>query len=170
MQNLKNMLVAACLLSASVGANAAVMPYSSEQDLGILAAGLNPFDNAVSGSFLDRINFSLAGESNGSFGLGALNFKVGGISILNINGLNLSLFDSDGMLIGYDDDQEIDFSVPGMHAGDYYLLVNGTANGISGGMYAGAINISPVPEANTMSMLLAGLAMLGLMSIRRRDH
>lgn len=170
MKTLNNFLMAACLLTASTAANAAVPLYTGEQDLGVLGAGLNSFSSAVSGSFLDRINFTLAGESNGSFGLGALNFKVGGISVLNISGLTLSLFDSNDAMLGYDDDQEIDFSVAGMDAGNYYLLVQGMGDGISGGMYAGAINISPVPEANTYNMMLAGIAMLGLMSLRRRNR
>lgn len=170
MHLLKVILVAMCLLSVSAGAETGTLPDSSEEHIGVLATGLNQFDNAVNGSFLDRINFTLAGESDGSFGLASLNLKLGTISVLNIDHLKLSLFDSNNVLLGYDDDQEIGFSVPRMSAGEYTLLLNGLGNGISGGMYFGVIIISPVPEEKSYKLLLAGLAILGAMSFRHRHQ
>ncbi|MBU3736926.1 MAG: hypothetical protein FGM62_08120 [Methylobacterium sp.] len=169
MHILKMILVATYLLSASVGAQAA-LPYSNDEHIGILGPGLNQFDNAVNGSFLDRVTFSLDSDSDGSFGLASLNFKLGAISVLNIDALKLSLLDSHDVLLGYDDDQEIGFSVPQMHAGEYTLLLNGVGNGISGGIYFGVIVISPVTEGRVFNMLLAGLALLGLMTVRRHHQ
>jgi hypothetical protein len=53
-------------------------------------------------------------------------------------------------------------------AGSYTLQIKGTVTGTGGGSYAGVMNISPVPEADTYAMLLAGLGVVGFMSRRRR--
>ncbi len=53
-------------------------------------------------------------------------------------------------------------------AGSYTLQIKGTVTGSGGGSYAGVLNISPVPEADSYAMLLAGLAVVGFMSRRRR--
>ena len=54
-------------------------------------------------------------------------------------------------------------------AGSYTLQVKGTVAGLSGGSYAGVLNIAnPVPEAQSYAMLLAGLGVIGFISRRRR--
>jgi hypothetical protein len=54
-------------------------------------------------------------------------------------------------------------------AGTYTLQIRGTVSGTAGGSYAGVLNLSPVPEADTWTMLLAGLCMVGFMLSRRRE-
>jgi len=158
--NFNKLLLSSLLLAASFGAHAA------EYNLGNLSAGYTGFGgNIVSGSFMDKINFSLTGQTDGSFGAGALNFTVGGAPILNISGLSLSLFDNSDNNLG----SGLDFSLNALNAGSYYLKVTGIANGFSGGMYAGGIDVSPVPEPGIWSSLMAGLAMLGFMAFRRRE-
>lgn len=160
MKSLVKYLVAAALVAASFGANA------TEYNLGNLSNGYTGFGgNVISGSFMDKINFSLTGQANGSFGAGALNFTVGGAPVLNISGLSLSLFDSSNNNLG----TGLDFSLNGLNTGSYYLKVTGIANGFAGGMYAGGIDVSPVPEPGIWSSLVAGLAMLGFMAYRRRE-
>ncbi|KAF1038911.1 MAG: hypothetical protein GAK35_03746 [Herbaspirillum frisingense] len=51
--------------------------------------------------------------------------------------------------------------------GDYVLSASGSAAGL-GGSYGGNINVAAVPEASTTAMMLAGLAVVGLMAARRR--
>ena len=54
-------------------------------------------------------------------------------------------------------------------AGSYTFQVKGTVAGLSGGSYAGVLNIAnPVPEAESYAMLLAGLGVIGFISRRRR--
>jgi hypothetical protein len=54
-------------------------------------------------------------------------------------------------------------------AGTYTLQIKGTVAGLSGGSYAGVLNIAnPVPEPETYAMLLAGLGLMGFMSRRRK--
>jgi PEP-CTERM motif len=53
-------------------------------------------------------------------------------------------------------------------AGDYTLQVRGTVSGLGGGSYAGTLNLTPVPEAETYAMFLAGLGLMGIMSRRRK--
>jgi PEP-CTERM motif len=53
-------------------------------------------------------------------------------------------------------------------AGTYTLQIKGTVAGLSGGSYAGVLNIAnPVPEPETYAMLLAGLSLMGFMSRRK---
>ena len=160
MKRIKKLLVSAMLLGASVGAHA------NDYYLGNLSAGLNGFGGTfVSGSFLDKLHFTLGSASEGSFGFGALNFTVGGTPILNISNLTLSLFDDNSNSLG----SGLDFTVNFLNAGNYYLQASGNANGFSGGVYAGGISLSPVPEPGVWSSLVAGLAMLGFVAYRRRE-
>ena len=54
-------------------------------------------------------------------------------------------------------------------AGSYTLQIRGTVVGISGGSYAGVLNIAePVPEPESYAMLLIGLGLMGFISHRRR--
>jgi PEP-CTERM motif len=54
-------------------------------------------------------------------------------------------------------------------AGSYTLQIKGTVAGLSGGSYAGVLNIAnPVPEAQSYAMLLAGLGFMGFVSRRRK--
>ena len=52
--------------------------------------------------------------------------------------------------------------------GHYTLEVSGLVTGSFGGSYAGVINVAPVPDAAGSTMALAGLALLGLVAVRRR--
>jgi len=63
----------------------------------------------------------------------------------------------------------ITLSDPALPGGQYTLEVRGLVTGGSGGSYAGVINISPVPEASTYSMMLVGLAIVGIAMRRRQD-
>lgn len=159
--NFKKVAVAGMLLVSAMGAQAA------DYNLGNLSAGYTNFTyNVASGSFMDKIAFNLTSQSNGSFGAGALNFTVGGVPLLNISGLSLSLFDGSDNQLG----NGLDFSINALNGGNYYLKVSGVANGLAGGMYGGGINVSAVPEPGTWTTLLAGLAMFGFMAYRRRQQ
>ena len=160
MNSIRKLIFSVILLAASAGAHA------SDYYLDNLSAGFTSFGgNFVSGSFLDNVHFTLDGPAEGSFGVGALNFTVGHTPILNISNLNLSLIGNDGSNIGSD----LDFTVNSLDAGNYILQISGNANGVAGGVYAGGINLSPVPEPGVLGLLVAGLAILGFMIYRRRE-
>lgn len=159
MNAVKKMLVGAALVGASFGAQATVY------DLGTLNAGYTDFEYGVSsGSFSDKISFLLSGQSDTEYGAGPLNYVVGTKTYKNISSLAMSLFDDGDHLIG----TGLSFSMLGLNPGGYYLTVSGIANGINGGKYGGSINVSPVPEAETYSMMLVGLGLIGFIAMRRR--
>ena len=160
MKKVKHLIISAMLLGASASAMA------SDQFLGTLPAGYTGFTSTTSiGSFLDKVYFSLGGESSGSFGVGALNFTVKKAPILNISDLSMTLFNSSNVQLG----NGLDFTVNSLAAGDYHLDVAGNTTGIFGGVYAGGIDVSPVPEPGVWSLLLAGFSMIGFMAYRRRE-
>ena len=53
-------------------------------------------------------------------------------------------------------------------AGSYVLEIRGDVVGTAGGSYAGALNISPVPEPQEWALLLAGLGVLGFVALGRK--
>ncbi|HEX8957366.1 MAG TPA: FxDxF family PEP-CTERM protein [Burkholderiaceae bacterium] len=150
-------LAAGLVASASAGA--------ATYNLGTLPAGITQFGvNQVSGSFSDTIDFTLSNMSTLSVGIGALNFNLGGSPFKNISNLDLTLHTAGGTDLG----SGADITLHNLAAGGYYAIVSGNANGAAGGEYGGAISVSPVPEAGTVAMLLAGLGLLGYVVSRRK--
>jgi hypothetical protein len=45
--------------------------------------------------------------------------------------------------------------------GNYYINVIGTANGTTGGLYSGAISVTPIPEPEVWAMMLVGMGLVG---------
>jgi len=161
MRSIKTLLVSSLMLGMSLGSQAA------DYSLGNISNSSSTFGgNVVTGSFLDKIYFSLDTASDASFGAGALNFTVGGTPFLNVNDLSLNLVDaSNNSLQG----SGLDFTINPLASGSYYLQVSGIANGLGGGLYAGGISVSAVPEPGFMISLVAGLGVIGFMAYRRRE-
>jgi len=61
-------------------------------------------------------------------------------------------------------------SFGGLSSGDYYYLVTGNTVGRAGGWYSLTSAIAPVPEPHVMSLMLAGLGVLGMVALRRRPR
>lgn len=157
-------LVAIALLVGGVST-----AQAADYNLNTLSQGnydLGPHSVAA-GSFLDKIHFSLSQDSSGDFGAGSLSFTLRGIPYLDIQGMSMSLFDSNDTQLG----DGLDFSVSTLNSGNYYLQVLGNATGVAGGMYGGSIAVTslPVPEPGMGSSLVAGLLMLSFMALRRRN-
>ena len=67
-----------------------------------------------------------------------------------------------------DNDLSDGFSFSGISAGTYTLKLIGSASSPLGGIYAGNITTTPVPEAQTTALALAGLGVVGLLARRRK--
>lgn len=121
-------------------------------------------------AFTDTIDFIVPGGSIQT-SANPLNLKLGPLDVFNIQGLTYSVWggtaaapttwygDFPGTNITYD----IGLSVPGA----YHLLVSGVSNGIAGGTYGVAL-VSGVPEPETISMLLAGMGVMGMVARRKK--
>ena len=101
----------------------------------------------------------------------------------------LSLVDASLVTNGFNNTQNIDFTSATLNGTPLTLSPSGTfetgslsptalsgnlvltvvGNAGSNASYAGTLNVSPVPEPETYGMLLGGLAVLGLISRRRKQ-
>lgn len=54
-------------------------------------------------------------------------------------------------------------------SGDYYYLVTGTGAGTRGGFYTISSTATPIPEPETYAQMLAGLSIVGFLTLRRRS-
>jgi hypothetical protein len=147
-------------------------------DLGSLSAGVIPtqFSGSMipAGDFSDYFTFVL--PANGGSGYGVQNHSItfpGGS--FNTVFSTLSLFsdtDSDPFSGG-----EVHLATvttpPGgaggslnlafgpTGGGNMFLRVSGFTNGDTGGIYSGAISVSPVPEPEVWAMMLIGVGLVG---------
>lgn len=162
MNILKTALASATLLVAASSA------YADVVDLGELNAGLNTYTQSVAaGSFSTNLTFSLADATSGVFSLNQLPLTNAGVNVFDISNLTFNLFSSnDTWLAGSVAGGE--FSFANLAAGNYYLTVAGTATGVAGGIYSGAISIAAVPEPSSVAMLMIGFAALGAVARRRK--
>lgn len=114
-------------------------------------------------SFTDFWNFTLGGVSD----LSAIVLTFNAPPIFGIKNLRIALFDdTTNTKIGIDYLGGSFASYTGLNAGDYYFRVKGNPIGI-GGAYAGAINVTPVPEPETWAFMAIGLGLIGF-QLRRK--
>jgi hypothetical protein len=136
----------------------------------VFTIGANAFN------FTDTYNFSIINTLIDGTAV-TINLDLGNFGY-HISNLKLDLFDTsntwlDGDIVtdASDTSVSIDLGAP-LAAGSYYFLVRGFADGqdTNQGIYtfSTAALTTPVPEAKTYSMLLAGLGMIGTMVLRRR--
>jgi hypothetical protein len=162
---LKQVSVAAALLAASSASMAVTY------NIGTLPLAPTVYSNTASvapGSFSDTYNFVfpmtgvLASAS-------AVSIQLQGL--LDIRNLKVDLFDSSNTLIaaGASGMSSSVSNVPLLGGASYYYTVTGTATGLVGGAYAFIASASPIPEPGTYAMMLAGLAAVGFLALRRRE-
>jgi hypothetical protein len=159
------MIVAASALAFN--AQATVTDWGVHDELEV-AAAITPI-----GLFDDSYLFSLLGESN-PFSTAVANNLTG---VLGISGGTVTLYKELGAVdatvgsFAFDDQTgniSYDFGV--LAGGDYYYSVTGTGTGTVGGFYTISSTVTPVPEPETLALMLAGLGVMGtLMSRRRRQ-
>lgn len=157
---LKKLAAASMLAVAAFGAQAAAVPPGG--DLGPLTALPELYfsfttDFAVT-SFSNSYTFSINGLSDVIGSVAAVNNSVTFSDIL-INGVSVGALTANNNGFG--------FSKAGLDIGSYTLTVTGNAApGFSG--YLGSIYAQPVPEPESIALMLAGLGVVGAVAARRR--
>ena len=152
---LKQLAAASLLAVSALGASAA------NYDVGALAVGLpQSITNTVAfqGSFIDIIQFDILGDSTGQFN--ATTFSLAPFIQFPVAGLSLSVFKGDTELLPA-------AGVYALPAGnDYSFKVTGTSAFV--GAYTVNYQITPVPEPESVALMLAGLGVVGVVAARRR--
>ncbi len=169
MSKLMSGIVLATGICCSVQANANSI-YSVADPLGFGVSALGTPHQVSPGAFVDTINFSVLDASTLVGGVSSLELAIGTSAVFSITNLGMSLYTSDGVLLG----SGSSFTVPGNQVGgNFYVNIFGTAIGGAGGMYAAALSvspvpISPVPEPEIFSMIGLGLGLIGVATSRRK--
>jgi hypothetical protein len=166
------MILASMVMALSAG-------FASADDFAIDAGmittdTMHPYGHIFThevGSFTDTIDFTIPYGSVGS-SVNPLLLTLGGVNVYDITNLTYSVFGGvsggNGQPYGTFLGDNTSHDVPLSLAGAYHILVTGYANGSSGGAYGIAL-VSGVPEAETYTMLLGGIALLGVVARRRRN-
>lgn len=97
--------------------------------------------------------------------------------VYDISNFAIALRDTDGMQYAFDDTfnafgalelsavlSPSTLGVPGF----YEFVVTGTTAGTAGGIYAGALSATPVPEPKDWLLMLAGIGLVGMMVERAK--
>jgi hypothetical protein len=165
MMKLKTIVAALSIALSAAGAQAVTL--SNVIELGDLGATPVTGVRQVSGAFSEIINFNVVAPYNwvgGNIG----NLPVG--NFFNITGLSVTFYDAanaGGSNLGLFTGESYYAPTGILSAGDYSLVVAGTATGSVGGMYTYAAIAQMIPEAETYAMFLAGLGLIGLIARRR---
>ena len=162
--------IAMALSFAGTAAQAAPLTFSSN--------GVATFSNVITtgagSTFSDNYTFSLPGNSSASGSLTTI--TLGQLLGLAINSVTLTnpttntvfnaVLNSSSTATG------TNYSIPVtlLTGGSYKLNIAGSVSGLSGGFYAGGLNVAAVPEASTTAMMLGGLALVGFVALRRRRN
>ncbi len=166
---IKSVAAAALLVAASVGASAAGGALGSLGPIGAASFSSGPL--APGASFSDVWTFSLVAPSSVSASASNVEVFVGPSTFNNIIGF-AALLDSTPLsytLIPFGGGAvQVLAASTGLGAGGHTLTISGTA-GSFGATYSGTVVAAPVPEPETLAMMLAGLGSIGFMALRRRQ-
>jgi len=156
-------LLAAVALSGSAAASTYNVVTPVDQALYVNLA-MSP-----QGSFSDTYNFTIGSLSDMAASVTNYRLPIGTIDVLDISGLNMSIFNEANDLLT---SSSSGFSVFGtVPAGAYHALVTGNGHGASGGAYIISLATSsvltptavPVPAA----AWLLGSGLIGLVGVAR---
>lgn len=133
---------------------------------------------STAGSFIEYATFTIPVTSVGTTGgSGAYSLNVtlpggGSVTVGSISSLTLTVFTGTpalpGAAVAGPYAGGTSFNAPALAAGNYFLQFAGSVTGV-GGQYSASVQTSPVPEAGTYMMMLAGIGAMGLMVWRRRE-
>lgn len=165
------------ILLATAATAVCSMGHATEGDLGDLGATPKLHVTSIATNdvtFKSKFFFDIAEQS--TLWADATDWKqeFAGQTFLDISNLSLKLFDSSDTLLATgtavgDDSYHIDnFAIDAGE--DYYLLVEGTTDGLLGGGYALTALAGPIPEPDSMALLALGLMGIGLMRSRKSER
>ena len=136
--------------------------------------------DGVSGTFIDTFTFVL--PPNGGSGYTVVNFPVtvpGGGGNFSTLFTSLTLWADDDATPGNGSNEQflgkslatgnatsLSLEIPGTQGGHMFLVVDGMANGTLGGLYSGAISVTPIPEPGVWLMMLGGIGLVGWVRLR----
>ena len=183
--NLIKFSAAVALATSALAANAAIFDFGShdpvETSLGVGAGfvvpGLVPFTDFIGFSFASEplpFSMSVAVQSVESPILPApLKINDGMWAIYTLGANNSFEFGGGDDLklpdVAFSNTGVTTFAMPALTPFTGYFMISGVAAGSAGGLYLLTSTVTPVPEAGTMAMLLAGLGALGFLGKRRRS-
>ncbi len=123
-------------------------------------------NSVPAGLLFDVYHFSLLNPGWLSGVASALNLAPA----LGLSNFSAVLQDSSAMVLGTDLNPADGFSFAGLGAGSYALTFVGFATGTAGGSYGGSIYAATaaIPEPESYVLMLAGLAVVGLIVGRRQ--
>jgi hypothetical protein len=176
--HLIQLALAGAAIGACVGAQAVTV------DEGLHGAAFVASMTPSAGSYFDDFFTFTIPAGGGMLGATAVanNLNVGGTDVYLLVGGSFGLYSNPDGIVGNGDDVAIgpgllafdgttgDLSnVNQVAAGRYYYEVTGLAFGSAGAAYqlTSGLVTAPVPEPQTLGLMLAGLAALGFMSHRR---
>lgn len=157
------LLVGAALTAAAFGVSA------TTYDLYTLDGLKTQYAPVAPGAISDTFIFDIASSSPVASSSAVLNLSLGSLSLLNITGFKVELFNPSDSSLGTASFDGLNFVLntgPLSVGNDYYFKVTGMATGTAGGSYSFAL--APVPEPETWAMLLAGMGIMGVVARRRR--
>jgi hypothetical protein len=161
MKTLKTALLASTLMVASTAS------FATSYNLGVISesgtAKTISYDSSVS-SFSDTFSFSFANPL-GEISTGTLEVSSFLYDFFSVENMNVSVSQAGSAVSGPFVSGSYFSVTPGL---EYVATVTGDITGTVGGTYGFAVT-SPVPEASTLSLMMAGFGLVGLMSYRRRN-
>ena len=164
---LKFVAVAALAAFTSVGALAV--------NLGTIPPTASFAKTVAAGSFLDTWTFNLttpsivaASATNVAISFGAINVGAIGSFAALLNGVPLGLSSFASTNNGVTVHTQVLSGSTNLPAGMFNLTVSGVA-AAGGASYGGNIVAVPVPEPETLAMMLAGLGAVGFLARRRQN-
>lgn len=172
--NLKHVVVSAAL---ACGASVALAdsPFTAALSFvgGTVGFSRTPTNGGTLGvSFVDTYNFTLTGTSFLTFG---------SITTSEVPATGMDLDFTSVALTGPSGPYNYVFSAAGsaetyrldpvsLTPGSYSLVMSGLQEGTAPGSYGGQLNIVPIPEPETYTLMLAGVGALGFIFKRRRQR
>jgi hypothetical protein len=180
----KHALIAATLGLLLTSSIASAATFSKTVDLGTLSTAnigstytIGSDGLALGDSFIDTYLFDIANDyaftvgTTVSINIGNL-YKLDNLAAhffrasndLISNAFTLTSTTNNGIQV---DSLYLDTTLPS--GNDYKFVVSGTVNGTVGGSYGGVLQATPIPEADSYLLMLAGLGIVGI-AIRRRTN